>query len=149
MFDLMADTGRRCSTDRRRCPTPIISRFTFRGGKRRHIRRGDEKRKHLFVDLYSKRLLIAVVAVLLLSCIDAYLTLTLIERGVVIEANPFMAYLMNYGVMPFTITKFIVTASALIILCLFKNVRITRIGLPIAINIYVLVVIYECYIYLA
>jgi FtsH-binding integral membrane protein len=74
---------------------------------------------------------------------------TLIERGVAVEANPVMASLLNYGVMPFTIVKFVVTAAALIILCLFKNVRITRIGLPIAINIYVLVVIYECYIYLA
>ncbi|MBI5055872.1 MAG: hypothetical protein HZB61_04575 [Nitrospirae bacterium] len=135
----------RDSSDRRRCPTPIISRYTFWGGKRKIIRRESDKKNYLFVDLYSTRLLIVILSLLCLSCLDAYLTLVLIEKGKVIEANPIMAHFLEYGFLPFSIIKFVVTALSLIVLCLFKNVNITRIGLPVAIKIYVIVVAYEFY----
>jgi hypothetical protein len=134
--------------DRRKCPTPIIGRYAFFGGSRKTIRRQAERKKHLFVDLYSTRLLIAVMCILLLSCIDAYLTLELIGKGSAVEANPFMAFFLEYGILPFTLTKFIITAFSLTILCLSKNSRITRICLPIAINMYLLVVIYEFYLFI-
>lgn len=137
----------RIISDRRRCPTPIFSRHTIWDGKRKTIRREPEKKKHLFVDLYSTRLLIAVLALLCLSCVDAFMTLSLIEKGTVVEANPLMAYFLDYGIMPFTIGKFIITASALTVIVLFKNVRITRYSLPIAINIYIAIVIYEIYLF--
>ena len=135
-------------SDRRRRPTPIISQYTFGGGRRKTIRRVTEKRSHLFVDLYSARLLFIVATVITLSCIDAYLTLLLIEKGKVVEANPFMAFLLSYGVFPFIFVKFLITASALIVLCLFKNSRITRISLPLAVKIYLCVIVYEIYIYM-
>ncbi len=134
-------------TDRRRCPTPIFSRFTVWDGKRKTIRRETEKKKHLFVDLYSTRLLIAVLALLCLSCLDAFMTISLIERGNVVEANPLMAFFLDYGILPFTISKFIITASALTVLVLFKNVKITRYTLPVAIKIYIAIVIYEFYLF--
>ncbi len=135
-------------SDRRKCPTPIISRYTFHGGKRKTIRRENDKRRHLFVDLYSTRLLIGVMSLLFLSCLDAYLTLTLIEKGNVVEANPFLAFFLDYGTFPFTLVKIIVTAISLVILCLLKNVYIARICLPIAIKIYILVIIYEFYLFI-
>lgn len=133
--------------DRRRCPTPIFSRYTVWDGKRKTIRREAEKKKHLFVDLYSTRLLIAVLALLCLSCLDAFMTLSLIETGNVVEANPLMAFFLDYGIMPFTIGKFMITASALTVMVVFKNVRITRYSLPIAIKIYIGIVIYEIYLF--
>lgn len=137
----------RVITDRRRFPTPIFSRYTVLGGRRKTVRRAADKKKHVFVDLYSTRLLVAVMSMLLLSCIDAGFTLSLIHKGKVVEANPFMAFLMNYGVLPFTIAKFTITASALVILCLFKNVNITRISLPIAVKVYIAIVAYEVYLF--
>ena len=71
----------RNSPDRRTSPTPIISRYTFFGGKRMTVRRGGDKKKHLFVDIYSARLLIAILLILGLSCVDALLTLSLIKDG--------------------------------------------------------------------
>jgi hypothetical protein len=139
--------NRRIVSDRRKCPTPIISRYTFIGGRRKIIRREEDKRRYLFVDLYSTRLLIAVLSLLFLSCLDAYLTLTLIEKGSVVEANPVMAYFLNHGILPFTIIKFTITAVSLIILCVFKNVYITRISLPFAIKIYVIIIAYEFYLF--
>ncbi|MEN8265253.1 MAG: DUF5658 family protein [Nitrospirota bacterium] len=137
----------RIISDRRHCPTPIFSRYTIWDGKRKTIRREAEKESHLFVDLYSTRLLIAVLSLLCLSCLDAFMTLSLIETGTVVEANPFMAFFLDYGIMPFTIGKFIITASALTVMVLFKNVRITRYSLPVAIKIYIAIVIYEIYLF--
>ncbi len=142
------ESNKRSVTDRRKCPTPIISRYTFSGGQRKIIRREADKSEHIYVDLYSTRLLIAIMSLLLLSCLDAYLTLELIRKGSAVEVNPVMAYFLAYGTLPFTVTKFIITASSLIIMILFKNVKITRLCLPCAIKIYILIVIYEFYIFL-
>jgi len=141
------NTQNRFYSDRRKTPTPIFNRFSLWGGRRRLVRRSEDKKKHLFVDLYSARLLIAVVLILCLSSLDAFLTLELIERGKVVEANPIMAYFLNIGIMPFTGIKFLITATALIVLCVFKNVRVTRISLPLAIKIYMAVIAYECYLF--
>ncbi len=141
------EKDKRILSDRRACPTPIISRYTFFGGQRKAIRREEDKKKYLFVDLYSTRLLIVVISLLILSCLDAYLTLTLIEKGRVVEANPLMAFFLDYGILPFTIIKFVITALSLTILCLLKNVYTTRICLPIAIKIYLLVIAYELYLF--
>ncbi len=132
-------------TDRRKQPTRIISRYTFFGGKRMTVRRTNDKKAHLFVDLYSTRLLAAVILLLLLSSLDAYLTLSLIYKGRVVEANPIMAYFLDYGILPFTFVKIMITSTALIVLCVFKNVNLTRISVPLTIKIYLAVIVYECY----
>ncbi len=137
----------RVITDRRKQPTPIVSKYTFSGGQRKIVRRSPDKQKHLFVDLYSTRLLLIVIALLLLSCTDAFLTLELINKEVAYEANPIMASVLSYGVLPFNIVKFTMTAFALIVLCLFKNAKITRISLPVLIKIYVAIVAYEFYLF--
>lgn len=134
--------------DRRKCPTPMISRFTFYGGRRKTVRRTEDKKEHIYVDLYSTRLLVAVLSLLLLSSLDAFLTLALIDKGHAVEANPLMAMLLDYGTTPFAVIKFTITAFALIILCVFKNVKITRVCLPCAIKMYVCVVLYELYLFM-
>jgi hypothetical protein len=125
MMETAITKDSRNQSDRRNSPTPIFSRFAIYGGQRKIIRRGYDKGEHLFVDLYSTRLFIAVLALLLLSVFDAYMTLTLIDRGSVYEANPFMAYFLDHGIFHFT-----------------------RIGLPVAIKIYILIVAYEFYLFL-
>lgn len=138
----------RAVSDRRRGPTPIISRFTFWGGRRKKARREGDKKDHIFVDLYSTRLLIAILFLLTMSCLDAFLTLELINKGVVYEANPVMAFLLDKGVFEFSLVKFVITSLSLIVICLLKNVKITRICLPVTIKIYMIVIIYELYLYI-
>ena len=138
----------RNQSDRRITPTPVISKYTLHGGQRKIIRRDYDKGNHLFVDLYSTRLFIAVLDLLLLSGFDAYMTLTLISKGNVYEANPLMAYFLDYGILHFTVAKLIITIASICILCVFKNVRLTRIGLPVAIKIYIVIVAYEFYLFL-
>ena len=134
--------------DRRRCPTPILSKYTLWGGRRKESRRKGDKRNHKYVDLYSTRLLVAVLFLLSLSCIDAFLTLELINRGVVYEANPVMAFFLNKGAFQFSLIKFTITSLSLMVICLLKNVKITRICLPLVMNIYLIVVVYELYLYI-
>ncbi len=141
-------TEKRDTADRRKSPTPVISRYTFFGGRRKAVRRESDKNRHLFVDLYSAGLLLYVLTLLCLSILDAYLTLVLIEKGKVVEANPVMAGFLGYGIMHFTIVKFVITAAALIILTVLKNLRLTRLSLPFALYLYIAVIIYEIYLYM-
>jgi len=142
-----ATKNQRNSTDRRNQPTPALSRYTIFGGRRKTVRRDRDKKSHIFVDLYSNRLFIAVVLLMTFSCIDAYMTLMLINRGIVEEANPIMAFFLSYGMAPFMLSKVVITAGAITIMCLMKNVRMTRIGLPVALKVYAVIILYELYIY--
>lgn len=98
------------------------------------------------MDLYSPLLLVAFLTILLFNYADTYLTLTLIKHGIVTEANPFMALHLENGVVFFILNKFFITAISLIVICLFKNVSIARVGLPLSIIMYFSVVTYELYI---
>lgn len=147
IIELSISGNLRAFSDRRKSPTPIISRYTFFGGRRKKARRKEDKKNYIFVDLYSTRLMIAVLFLLSLSCIDAFLTLELIKRGVVYEVNPFMAFFLGRGVFQFSLMKFVLTSASLIVLCLFKNFNITRICLPVIMQIYLIVVSYEIYLY--
>ena len=146
-MEIAMERDNRICADRRKAPTPIFSRYTFWGGQRKTIRRGMDEKKHLFVDIYSNRLLIAVISLISLSCLDGFLTLFLIEKGSVIEANPIMAYFLGFGALYFTLFKFNITAMALTVMVLFKNVRITKYCLPFSISIYIVIIIYELYLY--
>ncbi len=146
-MEIAIERDNRICADRRGAPTPIFSRYTFWGGQRKTIRRGTDEKKHLFVDLYSTRLLIAVLSLIFLSCFDGFLTLFLIEKGNVIEANPVMAYFLGFGALAFTLFKFNITALALTIMVLFKNVRITKYCLPFALSVYIAIIIYELYLF--
>jgi hypothetical protein len=142
-----ATNNQRDSTDRRKQPTPVLSKYSLAGGQRKTVRRGRDKKSHIFVDLYSNRLFFAVVLLMTFSCIDAYMTLMLISKGVVEEANPIMAFFLSYGMAPFMLSKVIITAAAITIMCLMKNVKMTRIGLPVALKVYAVIIVYEFYIY--
>ncbi len=133
-------------SDRRKCPTPMFSRYTLYGGRRKNIRREEDRKRHHYVDVYSPELFCILLSILLVSCVDAYLTLLMIEEKIVTEANPVMAFYLDFGALPFFAFKYSLTAIPVIILCIMKNSFITRIGLFSAMVIYLLVVLYELHI---
>lgn len=162
MHESRIESEKRFSNDRRRNPTPMISRYTFFSGQRKTMRRKHDESSHLFVDHHSTWLFAALMMLLLLSVLDACLTVVLIDRGRAIEANPVMAFYLKHGIVTFTMTKFFMTAFFLTIFCLFqnyyvrsyclvkreyRNVYITRRSLPLVIKLYLLVVIYEIYLF--
>jgi hypothetical protein len=141
--ELPEKTDRRIFPDRRKRPTPFISRYTFIGGQRRAVRRKKDLKKDYFVDVYSTKLFVAVLSLLILSLFDSCFTLTLIKENIAIEANPIMASYLNFGDISFLIGKFIITTVSVIILCICKNFPFTKVFLVSAIIIYMAIVMYE------
>jgi hypothetical protein len=139
----LSSQDKRFYFDRRRRTTPLISRYTLTGGRRRTVRRITDRGRHLLVDFYSPSLMVALLAVLVFNYIDSYMTLTLLQKGLVFEANPFMSFHLENGISPFVINKGLITAASLIILCIFKNFKFARIGLALSLIAYVSIVLYE------
>jgi hypothetical protein len=105
--------------DRRRRPTPAISRYWFRG-RRRHVRRAADARRGYYVDHPGTKALVAAAALLLLTLLDGLLTLRLIAGGAT-EENPVMAYALSLGVSTFQLTKYLLTVPSVGMLLIHKN----------------------------
>jgi Domain of unknown function (DUF5658) len=146
MSEPFNDSEKRTLSDRRKHPTPMFSRYTLYGGRRKEIRRGEDRKRHRYVDVYSPWLLLMLLSIIMISCVDAYLTLLMIENKIVIEGNPVMAYYLNFGAITFFIVKYSFTALSVIILCILKNSFVSKAGLFAAMFVYLVVVIYELHI---
>jgi hypothetical protein len=129
--------------DRRKQSTPFLSRQTICGGRRRTIRREEDKGKHIILDSYGLRLFITLLLLLILSIADAYLTLTLVNAYNATELNPIMALYLEHGSITFFLEKFLFTSVAVFIFCVFNRFAVARISLAGAIIIYLGVVYYE------
>ena len=110
---------RRSGKDRRTRPTSPFSWASLRGS-RRNSRRAEDQEKHRFVDVYSPAFLLVIVVILSLSILDALFTLELIGRGAQ-ELNPVMAFFLQFGHLPFLLSKYLLTASGLMALLILKN----------------------------
>ena len=93
--------------------------------RRRNFRRQDD---HLnsYIDWYGPKPLIATLLIILLCCLDAFLTLILMNHGAV-ELNVFMDWLIQRDIHTFTATKLAITSVALVVLVMHFNFRIYRI----------------------
>lgn len=130
---------RRVRTDRRYGATKPISFYTFRG-RRRESRRTDECHNY-YVDRYNRRYLVMIVAILILCFLDAYLTLLLLQVGA-IELNPFMLYFIKKDIVLSMVVKYLMTASALVIILVHKNFKVFG-GLKVRNLIYVILAMYS------
>ena len=116
---------RRSGTDRRSHDVPEIKSL-FIYGRRKKFRRQDDKYKISYFDQYSSSIFVAIVLILLLSIIDAFLTLFLIDRGAS-EINPIMAYFLKFGPFTFISVKYFLTCYSVIILLIFNNIFLRKI----------------------
>lgn len=130
---------RRVLTDRRYCATKPLSFYTLRG-RRRKSRRVEECHNY-YVDRYSLRYLVLIVAILTLCFLDAYFTVLLLQLGG-IELNPFMLYFIRKDVVLSMVVKYVMTASALIFILIHKNFRVFG-GLKVRNLLYVILVLYS------
>lgn len=89
---------------------------------RRHGTRRDDEAEVLFLDWHHPWLFFLSVGTMLLSCVDAFLTLKLIELGM-IEANPFMAGMMGVSTASFAATKMLLTAFGILTLVFLAKAR--------------------------
>ncbi|MDY6909900.1 MAG: DUF5658 family protein [Thermodesulfobacteriota bacterium] len=131
---------RRSGKDRRARPTSPLSLASLMG-RRRHARRREDRRVYVYVDRYGWRSVFAVVSTLILCIADAFLTLTLLQRGAM-EANPVMDFFIGLGPLPFLLVKYILTAFGLGTLLIHKNLAIFRGRLPVKTLLLALPVLY-------
>ena len=91
-----------------------------------------------------------VIVVLLLSTLDAVLTLFLINHGAV-ELNPIMAYFLNIGSATFLLVKYALTAMSVMIILLLNYVFVRHLNLQARsllnyfAGLFALVVVWELY----
>lgn len=131
---------RRRHADRRDGPTPFWSAFVGRR-RRRHGRRAGE-RDGIYVDRFTRRDVLLVVAILLLNIFDALFTLIWLQRGGA-EGNPLMVFLLEYGNSAFLVQKCLVVGAWLLLLVVHKNFPLARLGLWSLAGIYSLLILYH------
>jgi hypothetical protein len=136
-------TTRREIPDRRKRLTPFISRYSFIGGRRKIVRREEDKKKYAFVDLYSTRLFIILLILSAFSIVDSYFTLSLIKENLAVEINPIMAFFLERGSTPFVLFKYLITTIPLFILCICKNRPTTKVLIGFTVFIYLFIIMHE------
>jgi len=116
-------------TDRRTRPTPMLSRYSIFGGRRRTVRRVEE-REGAFVDVHGPRLFLLVASIVALNLLDAWFTLLFLSHGGR-ELNPIVQAVLDLEShpWPFVIFKTVGIGCACGFLALTKNFRPARIGL--------------------
>lgn len=93
------------------------------------MRRQADRRRFFLFDYYSPKIFVAVTLILLLSLVDAALTLWLIGEGAQ-ELNPVMAYFLNLGPNAFVAAKYLITSASVVIVVLFNYILIQRVRFP-------------------
>ena len=145
-MDRFDDQERRNPTDRRRQPTPGLSRYTF-FGRRKTIRRKEDREKGGYVDRYSAALFFLLVLILGLNVLDALFTLMILDtKGR--EGNPVVWSVISLYGNQFWIWKFGIVSTCVVLLCLhskFRRVKEAIIGIS---AIYSAVVLYQVWLLL-
>jgi hypothetical protein len=120
--------------------------FGFLRSRRREHRRSAED-EPVFIDWHHPWLFFLAVGTMLLSCLDAFFTLRLLDRGA-IEVNPVMAIAINHGTVAFTVSKMLLTGFGILMLVflsrsrLFNRVR-TGLLLTLFFSVYACVICYQ------
>lgn len=115
----------RCAADRRRRVWWSLCYGNFNPRRRMPPRRGLERHRFYFLDWHSSHLLAVAIGVLLLSAMDAFLTLLLLERGAA-EVNPIMAALLYRSVAAFAALKMAMTSVSVVLMVFLSRYRFMR-----------------------
>jgi hypothetical protein len=102
-------------------------RWFLKTGRRRQVRRQCDQLKLHTLDYYPPKLFYLLVAVLLLSIVDALLTLWLVDNGAV-EINPVMVYYLDLGPAAFMAIKYFITAAGVTLAVLLNYAFVRFLG---------------------
>jgi hypothetical protein len=116
---------RRDRTDRRSRLWWSIWYGSFKPRRRNPSRRLDDSRFHS-LDWYSAHLLAAAIGILLLSVVDAFMTLMLLEGGAY-EVNPIMGVFIYRSVAVFAAMKMGMTSVSIILMVVLARYRFMRV----------------------
>ncbi len=139
----MEGNDQRAAADRRKRPTPALSRHTFLG-RRKSLRRKSDREKGSYVDRYSSALLALLILIVGLNILDSLFTMAILDRKGW-EANPIVESVIQLHGDGFWIWKFGLVSFCLVLLCLhskFKQIKNVIIFLS---SIYLCVVLYQLF----
>ena len=125
-------------------------KYLLFNGRRERFRRDEDKGTAFIFDRYNQKLFLAITTILILSILDAALTLVVIQRGAK-ELNPVMAYFLEHGTLTFIVAKYVLTSIGVLILLIFKNVFLTKLKIythslfPCVIFVFFLVIAWELF----
>ena len=120
--------------------------YGFMRSRRHNFRRQDELDVR-FIDWHHPWLFFLSVGVMLMSCVDAFMTLQLLDRGMV-EANPVMLAVLGQGTTTFAVTKMAMTGTGILTLVFLAKARFlnrfrTGLFLTIFFSLYACLICYE------
>ncbi|HEX7075179.1 MAG TPA: DUF5658 family protein [Hyphomicrobiaceae bacterium] len=121
MEDAGTFSDTRVLPDRRRFTWRTVVFGYLRSRRRRHRR--DSERDAPFIDWHHPWLFFLAVGIMLLSTLDAFLTLRLLERGA-IEVNPVMAAMLGHGHFTFAASKMALTGLGIMTLVFLSRLRV-------------------------
>ena len=119
---------RRQKKDRRKTPTPIMSRYTFLGGKRRKARREDDRQGGYYVDRYGSGVFILFTVVILLNALDGFLAFYLLNALGGVDNLP-VRIIREMGGEIFILAAFIIASVCALFLFLHKNFPLARLAI--------------------
>ncbi len=115
---------RRESADRRRRLWWSVCYGSFRPRRRSEPRRLGDWGYHA-LDWHSSDLLAVAIGILLLSVVDAFMTLVLLQGGAY-EVNPIMALFVEHDVAAFAELKMALTGSGIVFMVFLARYRFMR-----------------------
>ena len=139
----LEEGDRRILKDRRRQPTPGLSRYTLFGRRRRFRRKSDQKTGG-YIDHYDGGLFIALILIASLNILDSFLTMLVLNDGGW-EVNPIVRSVIESCGDGFWIWKFSVVSFSLILLGLHSNFGHVRTAINALCFIYIAVVLYQIF----
>lgn len=95
--------------------------FGFLRARRREPRR-DTEEEPVYTDWHHPWLFFLSIGIMLLSSVDAFLTLRLLELGAV-EINPVMASVMGTSTAAFAMSKMLLTGAGILVLVFMSRAR--------------------------
>jgi hypothetical protein len=113
---------KRSGLDRRDGKIRIFSKYWLTG-RRTIVRRMEDRQSPVLIDRHSPRTFIVILFIIILSVLDAILTLNLVDLGAS-ELNPIMAYYLGHGPLTFFWVKYLLTSAAVLILLFIKNIQL-------------------------
>lgn len=135
------------SCDQRQKPDRRRNKFksllcSFYMGRRKAVRRKDEAEFPFYTDVYEKWVGIIFILIVLLSSLDAVLTLRILSKGGT-ELNPVMNALLDIDDTVFFFGKLILTLFSLLFILIHINFKLLRV-VPMRQVLLVLFFAYTC-----
>ncbi len=140
------DFDTRIEKDRRKQPTPLLSRHTF-FGRRRTSRRKSDQLKGGYIDRYSSTLFFFLITIVGLNVLDALFTMMILDlKGW--EANPVVRSVIDLYGTKFWVWKFLIVSVSMTLLCLHSKFRWVKEIIVVISCLYMMVVAYQVFLLL-